>query len=171
MHLLKLLRLYWHLLVPLRLQRACETFILTLVCLPLRTEEPLPVVAYVAEEAGEMRHVLLRGVARKKHLDGMQRSIADAVFSWKDADVTLRMLGAKESRKVLQSTCTLVLLQSFAAARPTRYDGFIASHSLEQDSDTSQHSLQCDEFEPDPQHRKAMLKTPSVPHWVKCENS
>jgi len=84
------------------------------------------------------------------------------------------MLGAKESavRKALQSTCTLALLQSFAAAGPTRYDAFIASHNLEpDDGDTSEHSLQCDEFEPDPKHRNAMLKTPLAPHWIKSEHS
>ena len=48
---------------------------------------------------------------------------------------------------------------------------FTAETAMEDaDDESSNHSLQCDEFEPDPKHRKAMLKTAQREHWIRSEH-
>ena len=48
---------------------------------------------------------------------------------------------------------------------------FTADTAMDDTQDeSSNHSLQCNEFEPDPKHRKSMLQTAQREHWIQSEH-
>jgi len=96
----------------------------------------------------------------------------DALYAWKPGQSTLQQLGVKAcgyTPALKKATNLLALHAKLGAQFGTK---FFAATVLTRllDPDTSNHSLQCDMFEPDPKHRGAMLRTELAPEWIKSEH-
>jgi len=103
--------------------------------------------------------------ARGPIASGEQRSIVDALYAWKPGQSTLQQLGVKACGYTLapkKATNLLALHTTLGAQFGTKFFAATALTTLP-DPDTSNHSLQCDMFEPDPKHRGAMLRTELAP--------
>jgi len=116
--------------------------------------------------------------ARGPIASGEQRSIVDALYAWKPGQSTLPQLGVKACGYTLvcgytlapkKATNLLVLYTTLGAQFGTKFFSGTTLTTLP-DQDTSNHSLQCDMFEPDPKHRGAMLRTELAPEWIKSEH-
>jgi len=68
-----------------------------------------------------------------------------------------------------KATNLLALHAKLGAQFGTKFFAATALTTLP-DPDTSNHSLQCDMFEPYPKHRGAMLRTELAPEWIKSEH-
>jgi len=104
---------------------------------------------------------------------GEQRSIANALYAWKPGQSTLQQLGVKAcgyTPAPKKATNLLALHATLGAQFGTKFFAATALATLP-DSHTSNHSVQCDMFEPDPKHRGAMLlRTELAPEWIKSEH-
>ena len=96
--------------------------------------------------------------ARGPIASGEQRSIVDALYARKPGQSTLQQLGVKAygyTSVPKTSTNLLALHAKLGAQFGTKFFAATALTTLP-DPDTSNHSLQCEIFEPDPKHRGAM---------------
>jgi len=105
---------------------------------------------------------------------GKQRSIVDALYAWKLGQSALQQIGVKAcgfTPAPKKATNLLALHAKLGAQFGTKFFAATALTTLP-DPDTSNHSLQCDMFEPDPKHRGAMLHTElqAAPEWIKSEH-
>ena len=86
----------------------------------------------------------------------------------------MRDLGVKERKQTdaaAAARLTAALLQHFEDAGARPHGLFTASMPASMEtSDSSNHSLDCGQFTPDPKHRAAMLKTAQKEEWIKSEN-
>jgi len=110
--------------------------------------------------------------ARGPIASGEQGSIIDALYAWKLGQSTLQQFGVKACGYTLapkKATNLFALHATLGAQFGTKFFSATALTTLP-DPDTSNHSLQCDMFEPDPKHRGAMLRTELAPEWIKSEH-
>jgi len=110
--------------------------------------------------------------ARGPIASGEQRSIMDALYAWKQGQSTLQQLGVKAcgyTPAPKKATNLLALHAKLGAQFGTKFFAATALTTLP-DPDISNHSLQCDMFEPDPKHTGAMLSTELAPEWIKSEH-
>jgi len=110
--------------------------------------------------------------ARGPIASGEQQSIVDALYAWKPGQSTLQQFGVKTCGYTLapkKATNLLALHATLGAQFDTKF--FVATTlTTLPDPDTSNHSVQCNMFEPDPKHRGAMLRTELAPEWIKSEH-
>jgi len=94
-----------------------------------------------------------------------------ALYAWKPGQSTLQQFGVKACGNTpapQKATNLLALHATLGAQFGTNLFAATALTTLP-DPDTSNHSLQCDMFEPDPKHRGVMLRTELAPEWIKSE--
>ena len=111
--------------------------------------------------------------ARGATATGLQRSVKKALNVWKPGANTLRDLGVQDrtADAAAMARLTATMLTQLEAAGLGGTASFTADTAMEEaDDESSNHSLQCDEFEPDPKHRKAMLRTAQREHWIRSEH-
>jgi len=117
--------------------------------------------------------------ARGPIASGEQRSIVDALYAWKPGQSTLQQLGVKACGYTLapkKATNLLALHTTLGAQFGTKFFAATALTTLP-DLDTSNHSLRCNMFEPDPKHRGACYVhnfhqsglRASMLKWMACE--
>jgi len=110
--------------------------------------------------------------ARGSIASGEQRSIVDALYTWKPGKSTLQQLGVKTcgyTPAPKKATNLLALHAKLGAQFGTKFFAATALTTMP-DPDTPNHSLQCDMFETDPKHRGAILRTELAPECIKSEH-
>jgi hypothetical protein len=100
--------------------------------------------------------------ARGPTVTGLQYSVAEAIRQSKPNASTLRDLGFQERKQTDTTTAaglTAALLQHFEDAGARPHGLFTASMPASMEtSDSSNHSLDCGQFTPDPKHRAGYVE-------------
>ena len=79
-------------------------------------------------------------------------------------------LHARTADAAAMARLTAAMLTQLESAGLSGTAPFTADTAMEEaDDESSNHSLQCDEFEPDPKQCKAMLKNAQCEHWIRSE--